>query len=335
MKEIKISYVDFWTGFDKDKFIATQILAKHYQVEFVSPDKADYVFYSDFGLEHWFLPDESVKVFFIGENICPDFNTCDYAFGFEWLYYGDRYMRLPNYYATPFYQDKQRRFEERYAEDKKRGGVNRNLVNRKFCSFVVSNCDGNSVRGQLYDLLTLYKTVDSGGRWKNNVGGPVDDKFAFESQHKFSICCENSSHPGYTTEKIVEAFAARVIPIYWGDPEICRVFNPKSFINVLDYPSLEAVVEKVKYLDNNDDAYLAMLNEPALIRPDEYSLDAMMMEVEKFLVNIIEQPREKAKRYNRDYWGKKYIDRQRYLIDRSKKGWKELLKDRLIEKISN
>jgi len=39
------------------------------------------------------------------------------------------------------------------------------------------------------------------------------------------------------TEKIVEAFAANCIPIYWGDPSISKVFNSKAFINVLDIPN--------------------------------------------------------------------------------------------------
>lgn len=329
MKKVKISFVDFWANFDKENFICTQILSKYYDIEYESPEKADYVFFSDFGVNHWSLPKDSIKIFYIGENICPDFNICDYALGFEWIDYGDRYMRLPNYYATPFYQDKQRKFEQRYIEDAERGGVDRTLANRKFCSFVVSNCDGNSVRGKLFEMLSKYRTVDSGGRWKNNVGAPVDDKLQFESQHKFSICCENSSHPGYTTEKIIEAFASRVIPIYWGDPLICKVINKNAFINVLDYPSLDAVIEKVKHLDNNDEDYLAMLNEPALINPEEYSLMAKMKEVERFLVNIIEQPKNSAIRYNRDFWGHKYVDRQKQLIERSKKGWKELLSDRL------
>lgn len=327
MKKIKISYVDFWANFDKENFIASKILSKFYDLEYVSPEEADYVFFSDFGIDHWFLPDDSIKIFYIGENNCPDFNICDYAIGFEWLDYGDRYMRLPNYYATPFYQDKQLKFEQRYFDDDKRGGVDPQLSKRQFCSFVVSNCEGSSVRGKLFELLSEYRTVDSGGRWQNNVGGPVEDKLLFESQHKFSICCENSSHAGYTTEKIIEAFAARVIPIYWGDPLIGKVINTKAFINVLDYPSLDAVVERVKYLDNNDEAYLSMLNEHALINPIEYSLVAKMEEVQKFLINIIEQPKHKAVRYNRDFWGQKYIDRQKTLIEKSKKSWRELLKE--------
>ena len=49
----------------------------------------------------------------------------------------------------------------------------------------------------------------------NNIGGAVSDKFAFQQKHKFSIAFENTSYCGYCTEKIVEAFVAGTIPIYW------------------------------------------------------------------------------------------------------------------------
>ena len=154
---------------------------------------------------------------------------------------------------------------------------------------MVSNGEGNPIRRQLFDALSRYKQVESGGRWMNNMGSPVQDKIVFESNHKFSIACENSSHPGYTTEKIVEAFAARTIPIYWGDPEVCRVFNPKAFINVMDYPSVDAVVQRVKELDEDDETYIAMLQEPALHNPEEYSIAHQMDRMADFMQHIVEK----------------------------------------------
>lgn len=36
----------------------------------------------------------------------------------------------------------------------------------------------------------------------------------------FSICIENSSNKGYHTEKIIDAFLSKTIPIYWGCPDL-------------------------------------------------------------------------------------------------------------------
>lgn len=327
MKKIKIAFAGFWSHFDKGEFICTHVLQQMYDVEIVDVKYADYVFFSVMDDAHWFLPPEKIKIFYTGENLCPDFNACDYAIGFEWMDYGDRYIRLPNYYGTPYYRGQTAKFEQRYAKSLSEVELHKLTTARSFCSFVVSNGGGNSVREQLFNVLSAYKKVDSGGRWLNNVGGPVEDKIAFESQHKFSIACENSSHPGYTTEKIVEAFAARTIPIYWGDPEICRVFNPKAFINVMDYPSLDDVVKRVIELDQDDEAYKAMLHESALLDDSHYSIEEQMRRMSDFMQHIVEQPLEKAQRYNREFWGQRYRDRECSLIEKSRKTWKDLVRE--------
>lgn len=83
------------------------------------------------------------------------------------------------------------------------------LLNRKFCSFVVSNSQfSDPLRKRFFERLCKYKKVDSGGRYLNNIGGPVRDKLAFCRGYKFNIAFENSSVDGYTTEKIMEAYAA-------------------------------------------------------------------------------------------------------------------------------
>ena len=46
---------------------------------------------------------------------------------------------------------------------------------------------------------------------------PLTIKLKIISNHKFNIAFENSSYPGYVTEKITDAFIANTIPIYWGD----------------------------------------------------------------------------------------------------------------------
>ena len=293
MKTIKVAFVDFWAGCDIENHIICKALKLYYCLEFVEPNRADYVFFSVFGNEHWFLPDDTVKIFYTGENLFPDFNICDYAIGFDWIDVDDRYIRLPNYYATDFFLKKVELMQQKHKLDSEK-----NYFDRDFCSFVVSNSTGNPIRGQVFEKLSNYKKVDSGGKWMNNVDGPVKDKLLFEKTHKFSICFENESHPGYTTEKIIEAYAAQTIPIYWGDPLITKVFNPYSFINVNEVHSLDELVSKVEQIDNDKELYMKMLMTPAL-KDISYSYESRFHQLSEFLRNIIEQPISSAKRYNR------------------------------------
>ena len=54
--------------------------------------------------------------------------------------------------------------------------------------------------------------------------------------YRFSLVMENKARIGYMTEKILEAFQAGSIPIYWGGNYSHLIFNPKViFILLLFY----------------------------------------------------------------------------------------------------
>ncbi|MCR5357755.1 MAG: hypothetical protein K6E63_10195 [Lachnospiraceae bacterium] len=294
MNTVRIAFSDFWDSFDpKDNFI-TNALRKHFKV--VLSHDPDFVFCSNFGNRH--LKYDCVKIFYTGENLCPDFNLVDYALGFQPISFNDRYLRLPLYVL---YGDavglalKKHELPDNFDPDK-----------LKFCNYVISNAISDPSRDKMIGLLDGYKRVDSGGRYKNNVGGPVADKIAFEKNYKFTMCFENSSAPGYTTEKIVEAFAGQTIPIYWGNPDIASEFNPGAFINCHDFSSLEEVLEEVKRIDNDNELFLKMLREPVIT---EGSSAASCLEkdyLSDYLFEILSQGREAAYRRNRIYVGKRY-----------------------------
>jgi len=96
----------------------------------------------------------------------------------------------------------------------------------------------------------------------NNVGGRVRDKLAFLSAYKFTIAFENSSYPGYITEKILEALVAGTLPIYWGNPMAARDFNPQCFINCHDFEDFDAVIDHVSNVDRDDDLYHQYMTAP-------------------------------------------------------------------------
>lgn len=279
-RKIKVKFVDFWDGFSKQPNDFLTLLQLRYDV--VLSDNPDYLFYSGFGFEH--LKYNCVRIFFTGECITPDFNECDYAIAFDRLSFGDRYLRLPLYnifqYKPEYEQLKNRPF---FTEDDLK-------AKKGFCSFVVSNCFADDVRAVFYDKLSQYKPIASGGRFRNNIGGAVADKKKFQSEYKFAIAFENTSYDGYCTEKLMEAFAAGTVPIYWGDPGVVKDFNPDSFINAHDFKSFDEVVERVKEIDNDDALYIKMRNANPL---KSLNTDNGLA---GFLYHIIDQDIENARR---------------------------------------
>jgi hypothetical protein len=263
-----------------------------YDFELTTDRDAHYVFHGVGGLDVLNYP--GVRIFITGENVTPNFAISDYAMAFEKMTFGDRYCWMPNLKMwdryTPF-RTPRPSADEVFAQK------------TDFCAYVMSNTtDSDDARTRIFDLLSEYKQVNSGGKWRNNVGGRVPDKQAFQEKHKFVIAFENCSHPGYLTEKFADAAAANAVPIYWGDPSIGTLFNPKAFVNCHDFQTLEEAVERVKEIDQDDTLYKQMLSEPWF--PEGVEPDCLKDKTfADFLSNIFDQEPELAFRRNRGRWG--------------------------------
>ncbi|MCR4635498.1 MAG: hypothetical protein K5754_04630 [Butyrivibrio sp.] len=308
MKKIVIGFEDFFSGFDPYDNVIYRLLNEKYEVEIVDTtqknerNRVQYLFFSAFGNKY--LEYKCIRIFVTGENLFPNFNLCDYAIGFEYMDYEDRYIRFPIYLWDRYSKDYELILKDRAMLAGERP------EKRNFCGIVVSNdLFADPMRKELFEALGKYKRVDSGGKAYNNIGKPegVENKNEFLSGYKFSIACENSSYSGYCTEKLMQAFAAGNIPIYWGDKRAVEVFNKDAFIDCTGL-STEEAVEKVKKIDEDDEAYLKMINANVLLNPkhkEEYENKLSL-----WLSNIVEQDYKKAKRI--PSYGKMAVYEQNY-----------------------
>jgi alpha(1,3/1,4) fucosyltransferase len=273
-------------------------------------DNPDYIIFSVFDYAHLEFP-EAVRIFFTGENVHPDFNLCDYAFGYDWLTFEDRYYRCPNYQLYDEFKDVCRRRRSRLS----RGDV---AAKTKFCNFIYSNGNSHPFRDEFFHLLSEYRRVDSPGAHLNNMPSPVGaayrgqwsaEKVRFQAHYKFSIAFENSSTVGYTTEKIVHALAAETVPIYWGNPEVAREFNSRRFINCHEFSSPAEMVERVRQVDQDDALFEQMLSEPFFPSDNvpDYLQDAQVLAQ---FAHIFMQDKKDALRRNRYAWGRQYEERR-------------------------
>ena len=237
------------------------ILSRHYTVEYST--EPDFLFYSCYGTR-FKTHRHCVKIYFTGENVLPNFNDCDYAIGFDYMNFEERYLRYEPVYSYIHYCMELRK------------NVDRSLASRKFCNFVYlqqnKEEEGTLLRCDFCSKLAHYKKVDCPGIILNNMrnaivprsGNWIQGKLDFIKNYKFTIAFENTFSRGYVTEKIMHAFMTNSIPVYCGDPEVQRMFNPKAFVNVRSFKNFDEVIEKIKLLDNNDNLYLEMLQEPII-----------------------------------------------------------------------
>ena len=291
---LRVNITDIYNGYNKTNNIFINTFKKHYNVEFSKTP--DFLIYSCFGIEHLKYKN-CVKIFFTGENVLPDFNECDYATGFDYIDFSDRYFRKN--YIVP------------HKNICDRSMVDESYFNRKFCNFIYSNSgsgEGAALRLEFCKKLMKYKQVDCPGRVLNNMtaedleprnGDWIKSKLEFLKKYKFTIAFENSSSNGYTTEKLFQPFQSFSIPIYWGNPLVAKDFNPKAFINCNDYDNdFDAVIERVKELDNDPDKYLAMLRENPMQSDFDFEQGK---KIEKWLLDIVKKGN---KPFNKDPHGK-------------------------------
>jgi alpha(1,3/1,4) fucosyltransferase len=224
----------------------------------------------------------ALKIHVHHENRYPDFSRFHYAIGF-------RPLDHPRWFRWPLYA----RTCQAGQLVKDAGFVQRTCADReRFCTLVATNANPVRVwrRLEIAEKLARHKRVDFGGRYKNNVGGPVPDKITFYRSYRFAIAFENGGMRGHTTEKLTDAMIAGCIPIFWGNPDIASEFNPKSFVNAHEFTSLDDVVERVRQIDADEALYHRMLGEPWFHdnRPNA-AFDAARLGA--FLHRAIESPR--------------------------------------------
>lgn len=102
-------------------------------------------------------------------------------------------------------------------------------------------CDGHRRRIMLAN--ELRGKVDLYGRGFNEIEFKEDGL----ATYMFSIAHENAYYPGYFTEKILDCFATGTIPIFWGDPEIGKVFNTDGIIMLDENFKLDSLTPELYY----------------------------------------------------------------------------------------
>ena len=295
---VKVYFTDFWKGFDKNNNYFLDLLKESVDDDIVIDKNPDILIYSCFGFD--FLKYDCLKVFFAGENIVPDFNLCDYALGVHDIQFGKRYYRFPFYLL----------YTDACEKAVVRGNLDDNsLINRDFCSYVISNSLGDHKRKEIIKALSEYKTLCSGGKWNNNLGYCVPNKIDFSKKYKFCLALENSSVEGYTTEKIVEAFASGCIPIYWGNPAISSEFNEDAFINCANYDNWQDLIDDIKRIDESPELYLKMMHEPIIKGNAKLEMEKRKSELLAFLKAIVDNKNQIIR--NNVYVGKRYQQRMK------------------------
>lgn len=272
-KTIKVGFTDTYMELMPQFF--TYVLSERYNVVRDDLDPEFLIFGDEnFGDNNKnYDRNKVVKIFYTGENRRPWNYDAKYALTFD-HYDGLEHYRLPLYVLEIWALQNFVNYPPMLI-----GQMQEPKPKTKFCGFVASN--GNvPVRNFIFEQLCKYKKVDSAGPVLNNTGyviprdgfPGVARKIDWLRDYKFTFCFENSSHPGYITEKIMNAFYARSVPVYWGSTTLECDFNPKAVINYHEGIHLNQFIDRIREIDNNDELYNEMVNQPPFVdnNPNKY-----------------------------------------------------------------
>jgi hypothetical protein len=238
-----ISFVDFWGGFNPYAYFIPHLFPEYTLVP--AEAKPDVLVYSVFGNQNQVVSSKK-RVHFSGENTDPR-TDADLNLTFRLDNSDKRNVRLPlwviycSHTGNDYLVNDQNNpstlcpislLSEAYASTPIDPSKNPST------SLICSNVAAGSPREYLYNLLkprSYGKAFNQGVR----IADGELAKLSVIRAYAYNLCPENSIGEGYTTEKLMHAFAGEAIPIYWGwipsnksdhdfNLEKCIVYDDKS-----------------------------------------------------------------------------------------------------------
>ena len=285
MDILRVGFVDFWPEWNNENFILP-ILSKHYNV-LLNQSNPDVLFHSIFNGMRETPKYQCKKILYLGENYRPSQFTDQYSISFDPQ--TDMNFRLPLWqvYILLHPEIKERLFNR----------VNHESFDR-FCSFTVSN-PANFVRNSFFNLMKeTFGQIHSYGKYMPNdfslqqapqgkYWRDSKDEFFQKNKHKYSIAFENNSYPGYTTEKLMDAFLEGSLPIYWGDPKIRLDWNQEAFINAGKLGN-DVAIELIKVMQRDEKFFRDMYAQPVFTDEQKARHIQNLEDFESWLIKAVQ-----------------------------------------------
>ena len=283
-----------------------------------------------------FLKNDPILIFLSGECNEPDFNLFDYSIVFDdELSFKDRAIRIPTTYRFRMNESLEQNQKNKIKDID-------NIINNKkyFCNFIYSNPFAHQNRDKIFKIINEYEEVKSLGKHMHNFD--IEDEsinnikdwriqsIKIKELFKFSISSENASYNGYTSEKLLTSFLSNSIPIYWGNNNVEKEFNEKAFINLNKYNKLEDIVDEIKKINENEELYKKMLEEPYQTEEQIKTSKEEAKKFEKFIEELFLEDKEKMKRRPQGTHTENYIN---HFLNSDFQNKKELITKKIKNKL--
>jgi alpha(1,3/1,4) fucosyltransferase len=241
---LALSFSNFWDDFNPQEnifiYLLRDQLGHSISYNFHSAELSIH-FYSAFPyIQEKSHLDKSVNQnwLYLGENVRPRCDIYDFSLSFD-LLNNSKHQRLPLWLLYLDWFDRQNNYPHNDRENINpryitQGRDPRELIlDRSLCAVI-----SNPVRHRIKAFKILSKGRRSVG-FGRAFNKRIKDKFELSNKFTFQFCFENSLYPGYVSEKLLQAYVSKMIPVYWGSSLASHDFNPRAFINASDFNSVK------------------------------------------------------------------------------------------------
>ena len=208
-----------------------------------------------FGLHDWVIKNKDMFSVILTYND-KILNTCDNAL----------------YFPFSFTFLKPEQYQTEYKKDFKLSHL---------CGILLKSY-GHQLRHEILDRenefkipTKFFKTI--GDRHKLDTVG--EDKIKVFGDAQYGIVIENFSHRGYFSEKLIDCFLMKTIPVYWGCSNIGDFFNINRIIN------FQNVDDIIFYLNNINESHYDNYKEAI---EENYQTALNYINYEERIINQIE-----------------------------------------------
>jgi hypothetical protein len=225
-----------------------------------------------------FSKNKPVTILYLTEDERPFLTVADFRIGSDYNYSNnEKYIRIPVWKEyidwsnlklkkIPIDCLNAKRFGMHYDINEliKPQGLDLLSKQKKICSFFSHL---NPPRKELINLINnVFEVSGFGVAFDKRIPDHNNSNFFKKdilNNYFANFCPENSIFPGWYTEKVLDSFLGKSLPITWADQNISKEFNSNSFINLNNY-SVQDILDVLQNL-KSEDFLLNFTKEPILL----------------------------------------------------------------------
>jgi len=131
--------------------------------------------------------------------------------------------------------------------DKKENSISFFMSNKSFTL-------GHQLRHKVFNHMK-NKNIINEFSYQQLMTPPMVSKNIMYDKYKYSIIIENEKSNFYLTEKIIDCFLTKTIPIYWGCPSVGEFFNIDGILKFDSIEELDEIINNIKISDYDNIKY--------------------------------------------------------------------------------